>query len=463
MGDEWFGQDVDKIFAYQTPRVVKIYDRTLGLVKNVLMVLIFFYICIFNIWYKGAHFAFSPVEGLARLQWQEPTNRCNPLFVDCDANYHGIAELPYCKGYTGNEPHKNQRACDYYDARELPVNIGSGVLLPTFLLSYTQARTCPQGAPTCSGKWKYVDENGKRLTGTGYPKVSKAFYVADAEDFTLLIDHTFRTGNGKMRKDDFQMQGYYKKGDGEAKPIKCVHDDCEKMGMHTQGASASFLDFARSRWNGSWAHTRAQSRRPGQGQLSVAPADGLAVNFAAAEAEEAPQVIAIQDGDVLSLKTLLDLAGTSLNDPVDTGPGDTVRYRGIALAVNIRYENLVRWTLFRPNDPPWYTITVNAMPADTFKYAEVIEHGSSEGKRDMKLSYGTMIIVTQSGSMAFFDPMFALIAMTSAMALLAVSSTLTELLMLNVLPRKDEYSSVKFLESGDFSGPTKKAEAAAGQ
>ena len=21
--------------------------------------------------------------------------------------------------------------------------------------------------PTCSGKWKYVDENGKRLTGTG--------------------------------------------------------------------------------------------------------------------------------------------------------------------------------------------------------------------------------------------------------------------------------------------------------
>jgi len=479
MGDEWFGQDVDKLFAYQTGRVVKIYDRTLGLVKNTLTFAIFVYIFIFNIWYKGSHFAFSPVEGIARLQWQEPTQKCNPYHTDCEANYQGIKDLPYCKQYTGGQAAPMQRECDYFDARELPINVMDGVLLPTYVAKYKQVRACPIGAVNCAVKWRYANADGSLQTGDGYAKFTDSKFVADAEDFTLLIDHTFRTGNGKVRKDDFDMQGYWRQCDADrtdcdTKPIKCVHSKCEDMHMNTKGSAASFLDFARTSRNSTWAREHVLKPRSSQGRLAPELDDeerdttdlATAINMAAVshlQTNGLPGVIAIQDGDVLTLSTLLAMAGDSLDATLQydgAARSGTPRDRGMALVVTIKYENLVRWTLFRPSNPPWYTISVTAMPADTFKHSEVIQVDSDH--RDVRLSYGTMVIVKQTGNLAFFDPMFALISFTSAMALLAVANTLTELLMLNILPQKEKYQVLKYKESEDFHRAEKEAQAPAG-
>lgn len=452
MGENWFGQDVDEIFAYQTPRIAKIKDRTLGVMKNILMLLIFVYIFIFNIWYKGSHFRMSSVNGLTRLQWQEPTKGCNPLKVDCTAKYNNIKDLPYCTQYKGSTPSALQKPCDYYDARELPITMQNGVLLPTFYAKYQQTRACPRGAPTCEEKWKYLDEAGNLQTGTGYAEVSQRSYVADSDDFTLLLDHTFRTSNGLMNKDDFEIDGYYQACETcEKKPIKCVHKKCAEMGMNTQGAAASFLDFASKRVNQSSAHhSKFDKRQRTESMHSGDLAVDVAMDDVAASQMQGAPVISITDGDVISLATLMKFAGVELDKPYGENPADMpVRYRGIALQVNIEYQNLERWTLVSPSRP-WYTITVNAMPSDTFKHATTQEVDGGK-KREVILAYGTMIIVTQSGRLAFFDPLFGLIAFTTALALIAVSTTLTEMMMLYVLPRADEYKKLKFLESADFN------------
>lgn len=234
--------------------------------------------------------------------------------------------------------------------------------------------------------------------------------------------------------------------------------------MNTLGA-ASFLNIAGGRFNST--ASRALKQRPALQQTPLAPEAGdesddehdsedlaTATNMLAVSKLQnsgQPQVIAIKDGDVLSLETLLAMAGESLDSAIKYVKADggtrTRRYRGLALVVSIEYMNLVRWTLLRPNEP-WYTISVTAMPADTFKHADVVPVDADH--RDVQLSYGAMVVVKQTGNLAFFDPMFALISFASALALLAVAGTLTEFLMLSVLPRKDKYNELKYLESEDF-------------
>jgi len=241
------------------------------------------------------------------------------------------------------------------------------------------------------------------------------------------------------------MQGYFKHCDADGE--NCV----EKPILAPGQKRASLLDFATSRRNSSEARPQSVKRRPGSEKLAVDP-DDWSMSFAAEDLQKAPQIISIEDGDVLSLESILALAGKSLDETWEAKDGGIrdIRTRGIAVVVNIEYQNLKRWTLFKPNDP-WYTISVKAMPAREFKSSQVEEHRSKPNAREMKLSYGTMVIIEQTGYLAFFNPIFALMSLTSAMALLAVSTTLTELLMLSVLPRKEEYSGLKYLESKDFN------------
>jgi len=478
MGNEWFGHDVDTIFSYQTPKVVKVNDRALGFVKFVLLAGIIGYIFVYNMWFKGMHLVQSGVEGIARLQWQEPVNKCNPYHVDCDASFIGIKDLPYCSGHEGDKPAAVVRDCDYFDARELPVNVMEGVLLPTYTVSYKQSRACKPGAPICNGKWKYVNPDGSLQTGTGYGTPQSSTFVADVEDFTLLIDHVFRSVNDKEQASDFMMQGYWKPcADCPAKPIKCVGAACDNipgaaMEASTKGDIGSFLDIgSRKRFPPlPPVRPRGLNRQGAAERLAVGDSDQdvrseadfeSMLNLAAIsklQNSSEPEVISLQDGDVLSLRTLLSMAGKSLDasweSPDKVQDVETIRYRGIALVVSIKYDNLERWTLRKTADP-WYTISVTAFPADTYKHSEVELDSHHPSTRIFTLKYGTMIIVKQTGEMAFFHPLSALIALTSAMALLAVSNTLTEMLMLYVLPRKDAYQELKFQESQDFHAAEK--------
>merc|ERR1719375_198757 len=157
------------------------------------MLMIFMYIFVWTIWCKGQHFQMAPVEGLHRLQLQEHTKGwCNPNDVECEADYHPIADLPYCARYTGQAPAKVVRPCEYYDARELPIQLAEGILIPTYMEYYKQLRTCEPAAMKCRRKWTFVDAEGAPQAGHGGAEAVTNAFVADAGDFTLLIDHSFR-------------------------------------------------------------------------------------------------------------------------------------------------------------------------------------------------------------------------------------------------------------------------------
>jgi hypothetical protein len=182
------------------------------------------------------------------------------------------------------------------------------------------------------------------------------------------------------------------------------------------------------------------------------------VEKAAAEANKGkPAVVSMKSGDVLTLKTLLAMAGESLNDnwvDEDDGP-QTTRSRGTAIVLHIHYDNAERWTLFRPRDPPWYTMSVTTRPISEFKHSYI--SGEDEWSRDLTWAYGVYVVIKQTGAVRTFNMVTALMTLTSAMALLAVSNLLTDMLALYVMPRKAQYKELMFIESEDMGGISERA------
>mmetsp|Transcript_54608 Transcript_54608/g.130298 ORF Transcript_54608/g.130298 Transcript_54608/m.130298 type:complete len:506 (-) Transcript_54608:70-1587(-) len=489
LGHSIFGVDVDEVFQYQTPKVVKIYDRTLGITKIVLSLLIFLYIVVYQLFYRGQHFEASPVEGVYRLQWQHPVkDHCNPQEVDCLADYTPLSELPYCEQYGGRNASEVAHRCSYFDAFELPMQVNDGILLPTFIRTFKQQRMCQDGDIECSLKWQFVDANGDPQQGDGDGEPVAESYVADVEDFTMLIDHAFRLENGVMGYDDFHMKGNWMQCEGghlaqncTTRPTICAHSEgaCGEANKKSEDNSESaFLSvkergLSQRRLQKHSAHhhhhhearAAAHRRQPHGAEHAVAalqqgdapepqtPWEALAVDD---PHDVTPKVISIPTGDVLSVRTLLAMAGRSLDDIWYTEDGDpqSIRLRGTIIVVHIRYHNMVPWTIFYAQDPPEYTIEVVGRPVYKFKHSYVSSETSTE--RTLTVAYGIQIIVQQSGDVRVFNAVHGLVIVTAALGLLAMANTFTNMLAMYVLPRKDEYKSAMFEETEDFHGPPEK-------
>lgn len=483
LGDKWFGTDVDDILSYSTPRVAVLRDRQLGALKFCFMFFIFLYIVIFNIFYKGAHFRREPIHGLTRLQLQQPTQRCNPMDVDCKSAYTNFEELPYCSEYKGENASKAAKPCAYYDAAELPIQTPNGLLLPSYIEKFQQARACRPDAANefeCQRKYAFTNKLGELQGGSGRAEPTSISYVADLEDFTLLLDHSFRVESGMLQSgkpgyDDYGMQGFWldckegRKRDNTCtrRPVICKHSGCERLGMvraapdedlalsigsagarpvgglHGQEALVAVLRGQRS--------TAQRSSGDAQARVSV---DTAAEEIAKASAEAADdrgeKVIAIKYGDVMSVKTLLSMAHRSLEESwQEDGDGEwqSLRSRGTAIVVSIEYSNMKPWQVFAPQDPPEYTISVTGRPVH--KYTQrTVEH-TADGGRILTENYGTLIITQVSGELGIFDATRLLIVMTTSLGLLAVSSTLTDMLAAKVGEHKDTFESYKFKKSKD--------------
>jgi len=466
LGESIFGVDVDTIFAYPTPKVVSIRDRKLGIVKYSLMLVIFCYVVVYQMCYMGEHFEMSTVEGVSRQQWQHPTrNGCNPSHLDCMTDFTPVTELPYCQQYTGRNTSSTRRSCRYFDAYELPVAMPKGVLMPTYIETYKQRQECPPGAEDCESQYRYVNARGQLENGTGKAVPISAVFVADVEDFTLLIDHSFRSVNGKMASQARRMEGSYmacratpggatwmtgqaRHTECTTQPIPCVNSGCRR-------ARGSFFALPRrigtSHLSGvqSGLRHREQSVRPtGRLSLDVEGHQSMtdSASLAATSASLEPEAYSIRAGDVFSLRTLLAMAGKTLDDAAPQG--EPLRRRGGALVVGIEYHNLNRWSLFSTQDPPEYTVSATLRSMD--KFQNMAAHNEEHNGRMLKSFSGIYILVEQTGQLAFFDLTHSILILTTALGLVFLSNTLTDIMALYILPRKDEYYKCKYEESSDF-------------
>jgi hypothetical protein len=481
------------MFAYYTPKIVAIQDRSLGLLRVCAMLMIFIYIFVYNIWYQGFHFDLSEVEGITRQEWQEPTRMwCNPRHLDCKANYSKIQDLPYCKQYSGLNATHVQRPCKYFDARELPITLSSGTLIPTYIQKFKQVKDCADRDQLCERKFHFVDAFGLPQRGEGLAEPYRRDFVADVEDYSLTLDHSFRTTDGKVAYDDFLMQGYWSvcdkdlnRGDPDyvkkaaivpkerickTEKIRCVHWKClefqkeDKALQHAHKALENVKE-ATSLVNMS-THSRVRGKRAarsplglleveqkGQGEAPATRKASASSQLRSESPEEAAtaalsrgrkNVIAMKGGDVLTLQTLMAMAGETLDedwDDEDEGKLD-LRLRGTALMVNIHYDNVEPWTLIYPRDPPWYTISVTSRPAHKFMHSYASD--LSDSNREMTWAYGVYVIVKQTGHIRSFNTITALMTLTSAMVLLGLSDFLVSMLASYVMPKRQKYRELMY-------------------
>lgn len=475
LGDRIGGKDVDEVLAYQTPKVVIIKDRTLGILKYIFMGIIFFYVVIYQVLYKGSHFTMDQVSGVARMQLQHPVRSCNPMDVPCKADYSPLAKLPYCNQYKGKNASAVQRDCKYFDALDLLTPMDLGYLVPSFLQIYDQVAGCKPTARNnykCDRKYDFTDDKGNVQTGSDRAEPTGEYFVADLEDFTLLIDHSFRANSGQVEHDDFKMQGYWldcsdkrwstnstwltTATECQRRPIICKHKDCEKLGLVT---STSDTSGAASSAETNKKSGKRRKKSLQQTVLLGAVATGSdhhqnqeeSSEFAGSEELSDGDVFSIADGDVMSMRTLYAMAGRDLDDwwydPFDK-VNKSLRKRGTVLVINIHYNNMKPFTVFKPQDPPEYTISVTSRPVDKFKNMRISEATGSS--RELTVSYGTLVVVQSTGTIGVFQLIHMLIVISTSMGLLAAASVITEVLAFNILPLRGEYAKAKYQETEDF-------------
>lgn len=466
------GQDVDEMLAYETPKVVRIRDRTLGVLKYSFVFIIFCYVFVWQLMFKGAHFQMDTLSGVARMQLQHPVKQCNPMDLDCSANFTSLQRLSYCSQYIGKKNASiDQEECKYFDALDLLTPMDGGQLIPSFIETYDQLQTCTPNARNhfkCSKKYAFVDKKGNIQKGPGRAKPKRQSYVADIESFTLLIDHSFRVETGAVEYDDYNMQGYWldcsKKrwtlnstwlttaSECEKKPIACLHKDCKRMGMVTGSKSiAPTGPRQKARKAGRSAALKKSGRSLLQVGVSTSTLSGSGSQGAATGPADAHEVYSLKTGDVLSLRTLYAMAGRSLDDlwfDPSTKANMTSRKRGTVLVVNIHYNNLQPFTLFRPMDPPEYVISVTSRPVEKYKQMKASQVGDKT--RELTVAYGTLIIVQSSGTIGVFRMIHMLIVVSTSLGLLAAAGVVTDVFALYVLPMRDEYNKAKFQETADM-------------
>jgi hypothetical protein len=370
----------------------------------------------------------------------------------------------------------------------------SGYLIPSFVQTYNQIRSCQPNASNnyeCSRRYDFVDAQGNKQQGPGRALPVGEAFVADIDTFTLLIDHSFRVESGAVEYGHRKMQGYWldcskkkwtvnntwlpkieSEDECVKRPIICAHDDCKQLGMiedEKAGETTSLLAKPSTSRLGRFVEKHGKNRRREgvlphhSSELQVEAAiDGRDTGQLLAKTHD---VYAIPPGDVLSLRTLYSMAGRSLDDSwydADHGVNLTTRQRGTVLVVNIHYTNLKPWTLFRPMDPPEYVISVTSQPVKKFKHMKAYD--LPDGKhRQLEVSYGTLVIVRSSGSIGVFRMIHMLIVFSTSLGLLAAASVVTDVLALYVLPLRKEYFKAKYEETEDYHDFREKQQAEKGE
>lgn len=477
LGDSIFGQDWDEVLAFETKKVVRIRDRSLGILWRFSQLSIFVGVVIFQILYAGKHFKKEAPHSIQRVTLQPPVSNstgrpCNPSDVDCSMDFTSVSNLKYCEQYDGERSDLRRLPCEYFDSDDVFLPVSSGMLLTSFTKTYLQRNGCPeaakQGKP-CPHKWVYMDESGAdQLLQVGRlpaQPITKSF-VADLERFTILIDHSVRSESGEIAYDDGQMQGYFEDCEGESVHGKFHRKDCTRK---------SIRDWSMNKDDSAMMQSAAENLAPQRGtafvrgrrvddELEAEEAEDLTLLQArrmATRSIDGDVVVSTLLGDVLSVGTLLRLAGLSFDQPPtiyseSKDAGKTVRSQGTAIVVNIEYKNHKHWTFFTPSGPPEYDLSVSSRPVAKFKHTTTQE--LEDGRRRMTDHYGIFFEFEITGELCVFTYTGLMLILTTSVGLLAVATFITDSIAIRLLPDKDEYKKLKFESSRDFHTAEKDAE-----
>jgi hypothetical protein len=457
---------LDAILTYPTPKIVRIHDPKLALLRYALLALIFTFIVVFHIMYRGSHLNVAPVNGVVRLQLRDPSeNSCDPFYQNCTIGFKSMSSLPYCKqnNFTG----VYQKPCEYYDSVELRQVADEGILIPTRAMRFLQHKKCRPSFLNnfkCRSLFEFVGKDHGLEKQGGIPAPVRDVFVADIERYDVLLDHSAHSAGATsagVQSYDFQMVGKYlecpnKNDEKEAcdvKPVLCVHSECPAGAMTPEDASPSLSQAGSVRDD-------AFRRQPSYQALEAAEGENpdLQNEFELADAWLRKEfVVSTTKGDVFKLGNLVKTAGVSLDGNVSHGSEQTYRNDGFALVLRIEYTNIQPWiglqvTPWSPSGPKMhytYRVMTHATGDVTFRKVQY-NHNPADSlvTRTVEEYRGIRIVVQQIGSIKVWDTMQLMFLVTTTLALLAVANCILDSVALRCMARSSEYESLKFETAG---------------
>lgn len=366
----------------------------------------------------------TPTEGISRMQMQHPVKNCNPLDpAGCETNFKMIADLPYCKQKTNPNVTnaRHQENCEYFDEFDiqLPGYQQNSLMIPTRRTTYVQTVNCSGSLIPCPTKDKF--------------KPTNTVYVANIEDYTLLIDHSFVDEGMEEEEKAWKMLGFVNPCGQGAKingqmPFNGYIERAEKMAENGL-SKVQHMDHAEEKEKKECEAEHFEPIHRPHGHLTDKEKEDLPMRNKAfamwmeswdqtivpfwpfnpknedlAKTDTA-NIRKIKNGDVIKVSDLLDYVDVEL-DAVDAtssdGSNNTAnRYEGMVIIINIHYTNWKQYTW--PNKlPPAYFYSFSLAPAGEYKLmqnslAMHLARKDPDRTRQIYDHHGIFIIIKQSG------------------------------------------------------------------
>jgi len=371
--------DLDSLLSYNTVKVAKIRDFRLGILFYGFLIIIIFYIVGYDIIYTKRYLKTEVPTGSARLQLRQPYVGNNPVRTPAEL-------LPYCtanssyRNYTGAEgnfcPHVPWVSfpnynCYYWDEQDVvfPVTERSAMLAATRVTQSVATLNCNMSMYNCS--YETIENT------------TETFFIADIEQFTLLMDH--------------------------------------QMIASTLGIQANAKELSGS----------------------IVGLDGKPLNYST----QYNTIGVLNATDILQLQVILAAAGlNSLDTPATSNCSESNRYAGLVVLVIINYQNTApSFTDFDLNTIT-YQISAQLFQQTEFKSVEPL-YLESFNTRVSRNRHGIRIIVLQVGTIGGFDFQTLLLTLVSGMGLLAVATVVVDVLAVYILPQRNIYDKYKYTYS----------------
>lgn len=378
--------------------MVKIRDARLGLLHYGMMFLIVLYIILYQLIALGGYLMKNEARNTVRLTLQQPTlnatsgKPCNPNDPDCLDNFRQPAELPYCKTPTRpmQGPFKT-RDCTYLDGADAAAVMASSIMMTTAVHKYAQTRStsCGTGSNTCKKLWNNTQD--------------VASYIVDPESFTVLVDHSLTITNIYPTSE----QGFLYVDKGGS-----VQDQICADGVAYDGV-----------WNG--------------GRTKKAPC------------YLTPDQVGGQD--VFTIDLLLKAMGLSLDDKsLDPKSQNSIRYDGLVVNLQMEYSNFHSFHWGAEKGVRYVYKLSEVRPQSGYKTTKVVStnYPSAREKED---NHGILFEVQATGELRNFDFTTLLLQLTTSLALIAVATTIVNILAQYVLAYSPFYNKAIYQLTHDFS------------
>jgi len=157
-------------------------------------------------------------------------------------------------------------------------------------------------------------------------------------------------------------------------------------------------------------------------------------------------------GDVFTVRRLMALAGADFDQDYNMD-GWTTRQSGTVIEVTAVYNNLHAWKSAFGYRPVSYHYTVRQL---ALPYVSRIVNSKEQPAdfpkhRRHEVQYGLLIYFKVGGTFGFFNLVYMLVMMTTAMALTGSAAVFTDLVGLYLHPRSANFFHLKYEVSPDFS------------